>query len=528
MKKSACLLLVFGILITFSTFVMGQKKVLHLKMDEEHTSFISDISGKDNDARIINLNFVPDRFGNECRALQFDGSGYLTIPHDPSLNLSNGYTLSAWVKLPPKTGRLQWLTLICKGEQSVEHPTSPAFRVQFTSVTASVNTASTKTIGNIRLGFPVNRWFHIAVTYDNHKLRIYQDGFEIAMYTVKDNIYDNNEPLNIGRDIPGATEFFSGIMDDLILWDGVLSHKKIIAQFKNKDDKKLGTACPPPPSIPNTDESPDITSNQGMNKQKEDPADKPVWNQPKEQESNDSADEMDMEEPDGAIANIPSVAEPPPPPPPAKDTEEEPEEEEEEEEETPRINNSPQSIYSFDEVAENNLVLLLDVSGSMEDPDKLPMLKATFLELIPHMRQEDIISIVAYSGGAQVVLNGVSAKKEDEIRRSIEVLASQGNTKAREGLIKAFSVAKRHFKKNGNNRIILATDGNFRILDLYPTASEIQKNDIFLSVFSFGAKGPLVTEKFDKLARLGGGNHTNIVEENIEMALLKEVKAIRK
>ncbi|MEM6262594.1 MAG: VWA domain-containing protein, partial [Bacteroidota bacterium] len=114
--------------------------------------------------------------------------------------------------------------------------------------------------------------------------------------------------------------------------------------------------------------------------------------------------------------------------------------------------------YNFENVADNNLVLLLDVSSSMRREDKLPLLKQSFKKLIKYMRQQDKISVVTYSSDAEVVLGGVSALRQKDIERALDELKSGGGTRSKNALRKAFRVAQQHFISNGNNRIILATD----------------------------------------------------------------------
>ncbi|MEM7655798.1 MAG: LamG domain-containing protein [Bacteroidota bacterium] len=242
---------ILWMLLSLALSAFGQKPVLHLLMDQEPSQSLSDQSGKKNNAYLNgNLAFVPDRFGNDCRAIEFDGSsGYLSIPHDKSLSLSSSFTVSAWVMLPTGTRSqgLQWLTLVCKGENPQETAYSPAFRAQLTSATASVNTASTKTIGSIRQDFPMNRWFHVATVYDGYQLTIYADGREMGRYSLQDPIYANQEPLNIGRDIPGNKEFFKGMMDELKLFNDALTPAEVADLAQDQSSLGLGSACPGAP-----------------------------------------------------------------------------------------------------------------------------------------------------------------------------------------------------------------------------------------------------------------------------------------
>lgn len=184
--------------------------------------------------------------------------------------------------------------------------------------------------------------------------------------------------------------------------------------------------------------------------------------------------------------------------------------------------------YSFDGYASNNLVLLLDVSASMNEPNKLPVLKDAFLQLITHMRAEDQVSIVTYAGGVKVLLSGVPATDQQRINRAIERLSGSGGTKGKRGLKKAYKLADRHFIAGGNNRIIMATDGYFDVDKLYRLADRIADDNINLSVFSFGKLFDRQVVELERLADEGRGNYENITRTNVAEALLREAKAVRR
>ena len=186
----------------------------------------------------------------------------------------------------------------------------------------------------------------------------------------------------------------------------------------------------------------------------------------------------------------------------------------------------PDDPFSFEGVAENNLILLLDVSGSMNQPDKLPLLKEALLELVSHMRTEDRISVITYAGGVKVVLDGIPATAQSVIRSRVEGLASSGKTRSKKALKKAYKLAKKNYLQGGNNRIILATDGSFNLQDLYPMADKIAEQDLYLSVFSFGKQSRFRLGHLEELSRRGRGNHENITRRNVEQALLREAKAV--
>ncbi|RMG68649.1 MAG: VWA domain-containing protein [Bacteroidetes bacterium] len=187
---------------------------------------------------------------------------------------------------------------------------------------------------------------------------------------------------------------------------------------------------------------------------------------------------------------------------------------------------SPEDPYSFANVAENNLILLLDVSASMRKPEKLPLLKDALDHLLAHMRPEDQISVIVYSGNVDVVLEAVSAAHSEHIMSAIESLRSSGATRGKNALRKAYQVAKEHFISGGNNRIIMATDGYFDVPELYSLADK--EAQVQLSVFSFGKLPEDKHQELKTLATHGGGNYASITPDNIDDALLKEAKAVRR
>ncbi len=157
----------------------------------------------------------------------------------------------------------------------------------------------------------------------------------------------------------------------------------------------------------------------------------------------------------------------------------------------------------------NNLVFLIDVSGSMMSSDKLPLLKKAFSHLTDQLGENDVISIVTYSGKEAVVLDGCSGSKKETILNAINSLKASGSTNGEAGLQKAYQIAEKHRIEGGNNRIIMASDGDLNVgissesaLKQYIT----QKRDagIFLSVLGFGT-GNYRDEKMETLADNGNG-----------------------
>ena len=180
---------------------------------------------------------------------------------------------------------------------------------------------------------------------------------------------------------------------------------------------------------------------------------------------------------------------------------------------------------SMDGFALNNLVLLIDVSASMNSPEKLPLLKTTLMDMLPVMREDDQLSIVAVAGSARVVLEATSFKNKDLIEKAISELSSEGKTMIAPGLKLAFKVADERYIRGGNNRVILATDGEFPVTSsLTKLVKGFQKKDISLSVFNFGKAA---AESLRTLAATGNGNYSSISADNAKKTLFREAKARR-
>jgi Ca-activated chloride channel family protein len=162
----------------------------------------------------------------------------------------------------------------------------------------------------------------------------------------------------------------------------------------------------------------------------------------------------------------------------------------------------------------NNLVFLIDVSGSMQSPDKLDLLKSGLYLLVDQLREQDRVSMVVYAGAAGLVLRPTSGINKTEINDAIERLTAGGSTAGAEGIELAYAVAKEQFIQGGNNRVLLATDGDFNVGvsddgALIRLIEEKRKDNIFLSVLGFGT-GNLKDSKMEKLADHGNGNYAYI------------------
>lgn len=168
----------------------------------------------------------------------------------------------------------------------------------------------------------------------------------------------------------------------------------------------------------------------------------------------------------------------------------------------------------FSEAPASNLVFLLDVSGSMYSDDKLPLLQKSFSLLTEELTSKDKVSIVVYAGQDRVVMEGVSGSSHKEITEAINSLEAGGSTAGSAGLITAYKIAEKYFIKGGNNRVILATDGDLNVglttqEELEKLITKEKESGVYLSVLGFG-KGNIKDNKMETLADKGNGNYSYI------------------
>ena len=168
----------------------------------------------------------------------------------------------------------------------------------------------------------------------------------------------------------------------------------------------------------------------------------------------------------------------------------------------------------YSQAPPSNLVFLLDVSGSMSHEDKLPLLQESFGLLAENLTEKDRISIVTYAGDDEVVLRGAAGNETRKIKKAINQLEAGGGTNGSKGIETAYEIAEENFIKGGNNRIILATDGDLNIgltteEELEELITEKKESGIYLSVLGFGA-GNLKDNKMEVLADKGNGNYAYI------------------
>ena len=167
-----------------------------------------------------------------------------------------------------------------------------------------------------------------------------------------------------------------------------------------------------------------------------------------------------------------------------------------------------------EELPPSNLTFLIDVSGSMGAHNKLPLLKSAFKLLVNQLREEDRVSIVVYACAAGVVLKPTSGDKKETIIAALNNLESGGSTAGGKGIELAYKLAEENFKEKGNNRVILATDGDFNVgassdKSMEKLIKEKRKSGVFLSVLGFGY-GNYKDSKLEILADKGNGNHAYI------------------
>jgi len=159
----------------------------------------------------------------------------------------------------------------------------------------------------------------------------------------------------------------------------------------------------------------------------------------------------------------------------------------------------------------SNFVFLLDVSGSMMPPNKLPLVKAAMRLLVNQLRAKDRVAMVVYAGSAGLVLPSTPGDQKDKILDAIERLEAGGSTAGGEGIRRAYDEAVANFIRGGNNRVILATDGDFNVgassdAEMVQLIEEKRRTGVFLTVLGVG-EGNLQAAKMEKLADKGNGNY---------------------
>jgi Ca-activated chloride channel family protein len=173
-----------------------------------------------------------------------------------------------------------------------------------------------------------------------------------------------------------------------------------------------------------------------------------------------------------------------------------------------------------DKLPPSNLAFLIDVSGSMDMPNKLPLVKAAMKMLVDGLRPEDKVSIVTYAGQAGIDLQPTHGDRKATIDSAIDVLNAMGSTNGGEGIKMAYKLAREQFIKNGNNRIVMCTDGDFNVgpssdEDMETLVSKERASNVDLSVMGFGM-GNVKDSKMETIADKGNGNYFYI--DNVDEA----------
>lgn len=184
----------------------------------------------------------------------------------------------------------------------------------------------------------------------------------------------------------------------------------------------------------------------------------------------------------------------------------------------------------YNQMPPSNLVFLLDVSGSMYSEDKLPLLQESFSLLAENLTKKDRVSIVTYAGSDTIVLKGVEGNKTTKIVKALQGLEAGGGTHGSKGIITAYELAEKYFIEGGNNRVILATDGDLNVgltseSELEKLITEKRESGVYLSVLGFGT-GNIKDNKMELLADKGNGNYAYIdTIKEADKVLVKEMGA---
>jgi outer membrane protein OmpA-like peptidoglycan-associated protein len=232
------------VLFALNLHVAAQSLIAHYPL----SGHANDVSGNKNDGIVVGgVMPTADRFGNYCGAMMFNGiDGYIAIPDSKSLSLpGSAYSVTAWCKLnvDPTGNNYRWLTIICKGDLSVELPDIPHYRLQIfqgnTQSTISISSEFTKNDYAFKdHTIDYDQWYFLSVTYDGALVKLYLNEVLVWSEPYRGYLSKNNQSLNIGRDVPGVTEFFSGALSDLRIFDYALSERDVKKLFF--DSKSFG------------------------------------------------------------------------------------------------------------------------------------------------------------------------------------------------------------------------------------------------------------------------------------------------
>jgi len=184
----------------------------------------------------------------------------------------------------------------------------------------------------------------------------------------------------------------------------------------------------------------------------------------------------------------------------------------------------------YEHLKPSNLVFLIDVSGSMDDPNKLPLVKKSLCMMLDNLQTTDKVALVVYAGAAGVVLPSTSIDEKEKITDAIEKLSAGGSTAGGEGLQLAYKIAKSSYIADGNNRVILCTDGDFNVgvsstSEMVRFIEDKRKENIYLTICGFGM-GNYKDGRLEQISRAGNGNYFYIDQEKeAQKVFVKELRA---
>ena len=184
----------------------------------------------------------------------------------------------------------------------------------------------------------------------------------------------------------------------------------------------------------------------------------------------------------------------------------------------------------YENLKPSNLVFLLDVSGSMDEPNKLPLVKKSFRLLLDALQPSDRVAMVVYAGAAGLVLPSTPVSEKTNILKALDQLQAGGSTAGGEGIQLAYHIAQENQMPGGNNRVILATDGDFNIGvsstgDLVRMIEEKRKQDIYLTICGFGM-GNYKDGRMEQISNAGNGNYFYIDDiREAEKVFVREMRA---
>lgn len=518
MRKLITTLCIIGVLMPISSFAQYRGNLDDgLIARYLFNADLQDASGNQNHGASVGT-IVPtkDRFNNSCGAMYFDGNVFARVASSPSLESPNlGLTISAWFKLERgcEYGNIKWATICCKSDISTENDWSPQYRLQPTEWTTSLNTEITEMV---KRDFDYDTWYFYAMTYDGSYIKTWLDNEKIFEFYYDNPLESNKFPLEIGRDLPGNLEFMHGSLDDLRIYNRALSEAEVGALFFDTSDNIVGYN-PCGTAVPREEREEEI---------REERTD-PVFEARPDTIKNSVIiydtirQPVKIREPRKEVVTVYDTVRRPVV---IYDTIRQPVRQPVREQDFTR---EPTMSTEFEQT--NNIVLLLDISASMHGKTRLPVLREAFLKMIPYFKRADRISLVTFSRRSHVMLEGVSGSEKSRIEDRIGTLPRGiGSTNAKEGLETAFRLATENFIPEGNNRIIMASDGDFPIKSLYKMGKKIAEEEIVLDIFAFGQTSEQKLSQLDELAQKANGGFREASAENMEQIMYEALKGIKR